>query len=304
MKSKTLSLTPYVYVKANVTYGRLVVEAIEGEVRLAFSPTQPQASEAAYHKIPNGIPISFDCIGEDLWVMSPEAGSQVIVSESREPCADYWAQHAIDVIYKTYGHTVTIKGKSKDLLKSGRTVQSGSAVSTVMILPPDIENESYVSTNAITTVSSANAADAHNLVIEGYTIDGSGNFALVTQTVILDGQTQVALATPLARSTDVYNNGSTELVGPIYVYETDTSTAGVPDTPSKVHIMIAQGRQQSEKAATTISNDDYWVVTGFSGTVVEKVATAADIRLEVREKGGVFRIRDYVASSDGNSQMK
>lgn len=202
---------------------------------------------------------------------------------------DYWIEHAIDVIQSDYGVTVSVDKKRKDLLKFGRNNAVQTTKSTIMELPSGVQNEVYVSSNSITTISSSSGSDTGSLYVEGHTIDGSGNFTFVAQTKTLTGQTQATLDTPLARCTRIYNNGSVDFVGNIYVYETDTATAGVPDTAAKVHCIISAGNQQSFKASTTLSNVDYWIITNFGASVIEKTASYADFTLEVRNKGKVFR---------------
>jgi hypothetical protein len=169
-----------------------------------------------------------------------------------------------------------------------------------MTLPASILNETFVSTNAITTISSSSASDTYQLVVEGHTTsDGGLTFVFVVQTVTLTGQTQVALTTPLARVSRTYNNGSVDSVGDIYIYETDTTTAGVPDTAAKVHLIQQAGVNNSEKASTTISNTDYLILTSFYGDCLEKTAAFATIHLEVRLAGKVFRNNVDISATTG-----
>lgn len=209
-------------------------------------------------------------------------------------------RHAIDNIESDYSHPVSVESKAKDLLKFGRSEQVHSSTkTTLMTLPAGTFNETYVSTNIITTISSSSASDTESVKVEGHTVDGSGNFTFVVQEITLTGQTQATLATPLARCSRIYNNGSNDLVGDIYVYQDDTSTAGVPDTDTKVHCEIRAGENNSEKCSTTISNNDYWIITGAYADVLEKTASNAEIIMEVRLKGKVFR--EYFEMSCSNT---
>jgi len=203
------------------------------------------------------------------------------------PGQDPRIKHAIDVIFATYGDVVSMEAKNKDLLKFGRNKLCNTTKSTLMTLPAGIDNETYVSTNIITTISSSSASDTVSVTVEGHTISG-GVFTFVSQTLTLTGQTQFTLVTPLARVSRVVNASSTDLVGNIYVYQNDTSTAGVPDTDNLVHIIVNAGLNNSEKAATTLSNTDYWIVSSFYGDCLEKVSMFGIVAFEVREAGGVF----------------
>jgi hypothetical protein len=220
----------------------------------------------------------------------PDGTATMVEIDAPMPVADYWLQHAVHTILTDFGDTVSVEEKHKDLLKFGRSeqVQTGTKT-TLMTLPAGTFNETYVSDNLITTVSSSSGSDTVEIAVEGHTIDGSGNFTFVSQTITLTGQTQATLTTPLARCTRLYNNNSTDLVGNVYCYQDDTSTGGVPDTASKVHCEIRAGENNSEKAATTISNVDYWIVTALYADVLEKTAANAEIMFEIRRKGKVFR---------------
>ena len=79
-------------------------------------------------------------------------------------------------------------------------------------------------------VSSSNAGDTQNITVDG--VDGS--YDKKTATVALSGQSQVSLGTGWLRVNFAVNAGSTDFAGKIYIAESDTLTAGVPDTDSKV----------------------------------------------------------------------
>lgn len=114
----------------------------------------------------------------------------------------------------------------------------------------------------------------------------------VSQQVTLAGQNKTALTTNLARCSRVYvpeQNRAANLVGRIFVYQDDTVTAGENDTATLTHMITREGKNNSQKAQTTLSDDDFWFVTQFAGHVLKKSTGFADIRLEKRHIGGVFR---------------
>jgi hypothetical protein len=157
-----------------------------------------------------------------------------------------------------------------------------------MTLPSGVAHETYLSDNLITTISSSSGSDTGELYVEGHTISGT-KLTFVEQTVTLDGQNQVSLTTPLARCNRKYRDIEPNLVGAIYAYEDDTDTSGVPDTDAKVHCIIRAGENQSEKAATSVSDFDFWIVTNFTADVFQKTAAFAEVRLERRRVGKAFR---------------
>jgi hypothetical protein len=209
----------------------------------------------------------------------------------REP--EYYLEYALQEIKKQYGHNASVNDKKKSLHKFGaRTSVSTSAESTIMELPAGVLAETYVSDNVIDGISSTATADSQLVTIEGHTISGT-NFTFNTQTANLNGVTPVTLDTPLSRVSRMYNSDSTDFAGNIYVYETSGASvsAGVPTVDSKVH-MIADGtHNQSQKAVTTTSKEDYLIITRIKGSVNKRTNAAVDLRFKVREKGGVFRSR-------------
>ena len=203
-------------------------------------------------------------------------------------------------IQATFGDVVSIDKKAKSLIKFGKSADlSADGTSTVWTVGG---HEVYVNDNLITHISSSSAADVYEVLLECHTVSGTGQdakFSFLTQTVTLQGQTKVALPTPVARVSQVFNNNGVELVGRVTVYEDVAITAGVPNDPTKIHIDIPVGLQGSFKAATTFSDEDYYVLTGGFGSVSLKQNAAADFYLEVREVGKVFVQRAAVSASSG-----
>ena len=203
-------------------------------------------------------------------------------------------------IEATYGDRVSIDRKAKSLVKFGRSAELGTtALETVWTVGG---NEVYVTGNTISYISSSSASDTQQITIEGHTVDANGDFTFSIQTVTLDGQNAVALDTDVARVSRAYNSDSTELIGRVVVYENATVVGGIPTDETKIHIDIPQGFQQSFKAATTFSKDDYYLMTGFYGAVSAKQAGSVDFYVEIRDKGKVFLPKGcFTASSTGGA---
>ena len=216
---------------------------------------------------------------------------------------DPWMAHALDVIRKNYSTDASAVAKGKDLLKFGANKLVGTTAASLQIQPAGILHESYVSSNLINSIVSTDSGDTEVVGVEGHTSSDGLTFAFSTQDITLTGQTAVALTTPLARVTRVYNKAGTELAGTVSVTETDTYSSGVPDTASKVHLQISAGEQNSDKAATTLSSTDYWIVTGFSGSVLEKTSVSAEVDLQVRCAGEVFRVVARVSTSNAHNAV-
>mgnify|MGYP000636883421 CR=1 FL=1 len=206
-------------------------------------------------------------------------------------------------IQSTFGDVVSIDKKAKSLLKFGKSAElNADTMETVWSYGG---HETYVNDNLIDSISSSNVADNEEIYLECHTVEGTGTdqkFTFMTQTVNLNGRNRVPLPTPVARVSRAYNNNGTELVGGVYVYEDTPLTNGVPQDRTKVHAHIPQGFQQSFKAATTFSDEDYYILTGGFGSVSNKQAASVDFYLEVRTAGKIFRQGAAVsASSTGGS---
>lgn len=205
-------------------------------------------------------------------------------------------QGSVDQILATYGDKVSVEKKAKTLYKFGRFATVGTSFVTVQAEGGD---ETYATTNAIDKFSSSDAGDTQEIVIEGHTIS-SGELTFVTQTVTLAGQTETALTTPLARVTRLYNNGTTDFAGDVYVYEDDTVTGGVPQTASKIHMKVVAGNQ-SEKCSTSISNNDYLIVTEFVGYCFDKATAVVEFIGELRQVGTTNKVFRRVFSTAGTN---
>lgn len=205
--------------------------------------------------------------------------------------------HAIREVARVYGDTVSVEEAAKSVIKFGEHETLGTSQETVWSVGG---NETYLNTNLIDTMSSSDAGDTEIIHIFGHTVTGTGEnqvFTEVEQEIILTGQTKVLLTTPLARCERLHNDGSTELVGKVSVYEETAITAGVPTDTSKVHNEISIGHQQSFKAGSVTSGDEYLFISNVFGSVRKKTAASVDFILEVRLAGMVFRERVPIGTS-------
>lgn len=215
---------------------------------------------------------------------------------------DYRLADAINRIEENNGDVVSVWNKAKILTKFGRNETVGTSWETLAEFQGSEPNETFLTTNIIDSIVSSSGSDTtQTIVIEGHTVDVSGNMTFVSQEAALNGQTEVTLGTPLARCNRMYVKESgtfgttpTALVGDVVVYDnTDGITSGVPDTDAAVKCIIKAGETQSQKAATTISSTDYWILTGFSaafGVSGGPSVDYAEVRIEIRDitNGGVW----------------
>lgn len=192
---------------------------------------------------------------------------------------DFRLRLAEDEIKKQYGDVVSILTKAKTLRKFGQNAD----------LDADVEeqiwalggSETLPTGNTINTLVSTNAGDTQTVTIEGHTVDSDGDFTFVTQSLTLNGTTDVALTTNLARANRIFNTGSTDFAGTVTVRVDGGAT----------HLSTGGASNQSLKAATTISKDDYYIVTQVIFSTRRANNGTIDFRVQVREKGSVFRTK-------------
>lgn len=158
---------------------------------------------------------------------------------------------------------------------------------------------SFVTGNDITSLISTSTNDAETITLEGHTVSG-GVTTFVVQSKALNGQTAVALDTPLFRVTRMYNASTTNLEGNVAAYEGGATTGGKPDTDSTVHALITAGEQQTQKASTTISDADYWIINQFTLSDVDKANSYSEARIEIKPVGSaVWRpVTQNIAATD------
>lgn len=105
-------------------------------------------------------------------------------------------------------------------------------------------------------------------------------------TVTLNGQSQVALSDLSFRIRRIVVTGSTAPAGDVYIAETDTLTAGVPNTAAKIHMKMDIGTNIANNSTLTVPAGK----TFFIGSIITRSgkAQALRIKLRIRGEGGVF----------------
>lgn len=212
---------------------------------------------------------------------------------------DHQIQHSLDEIFSQYGDTVSVQNKKKSILKFGAKTTATTGWETLMTARGTEVEETLLSTNGITTVVSS-AADTQPLKYEFHTIS-AGALTFGVGEVTLTGTTPATLPTACARTSRAYNNDGSPLTGNIYFYEGGTRT------DANTHLIITAGDQQTQKAATSISNLDYFIVTSASLSVSSFTTKFASARIEVRDVGKTYWrpiTQDFTTTSDtGTIQM-
>jgi hypothetical protein len=213
----------------------------------------------------------------------------------------YWMEHALRRIRNEYDDFVF--DRNRDLLKFGQITSAGTDKAAIMGLAGSAINEVYATTNAITHLVS-NDSNTQLIRVEGHYLDADNNLIFHFQLITLTGTTPVALSQPLARVTRLENKGITNLVDDSTVYAmqgTDVDMNGDPNTDAEAHITMGADDNQSLKAATAFSYRDYGLITEVYAGVNKKTTALVDIRLEVREQGGLFQTKFIDTVNTGGS---
>lgn len=211
-------------------------------------------------------------------------------------------------IESEFGDIVRIKPKT--LLKLGRNDNnaSGTPFTVSQFQSATQYREVYATGNTIDFVVSSSASDTETVTIEGHTLSGTDK-TFVTQDVVLNGQTPVALTTPLNRATRIFAITETNLVGTVAVYDSTAAggvTAGVPNTASATKVLIEAGRQQSQKGATSLSSVDYLIINQLFFSINAGNTGTVDFEIERRQFNNVFRplTPTYTLRSGSNSSVQ
>lgn len=188
-------------------------------------------------------------------------------------------------IANRFGDRVSFLRNPRSIIGFGENADIGTEAREELWTVGGVEN--LLTTNGITSISSSDAGDTQTIQLTTHTLN-AGSFTEVTQEVTLNGQTPVLLDTPVARVERGFNVSSTEFVGDVWVHE-GNATAGVPPV-AEAHLLILPDDQQSQKAALTVDDTDYFVITGIEASIGRNgSSTRVDIDPRVQEVGRVER---------------
>lgn len=165
---------------------------------------------------------------------------------------------------------------------------------------PGAEKYTFSTTDDIDTISSSNAGDAQDVIIEGLDINGDE----LIQTATLNGQNKVTI-TPLLRFNRAYNDNADDFLGNVYIYVDGAITAGVPNVVTTVRGFILAGKGQTNQSIFTVPNGKTAFLFGEEVSLTKAggaTVVAGDFQQETREFGKVFRNQEFFTLlSSGNS---
>ena len=163
----------------------------------------------------------------------------------------------------------------------------------------------YSITDDIDGISSSSVNDTEEITVQGLDI----NYALVTQTITLTGQTKAPLGTNLIRVFRMFNANGTPLVGDVYCSTSAaTLSGGIPTVATTVRALIQIQHGQTLMAVYTIPAGKTAYLRGWYGTTAGAKRTSVHvIHVAARSFGGVFltkHVSSIVASGTGHIHYK
>lgn len=154
----------------------------------------------------------------------------------------------------------------------------------------------------IISISSDDAADTMPIAITGLDING----VEVEQTITLQGQTRVALTTPLWRIYRMQNEGDAgeDITGQVYCYSGTEETNGTPSGASVIKALINDGNNQTQMAVYTIPLGKVgFLWRGEFGASRPSSSGEAVCDYRSRRYGKVFKIKKRIALANSGSSI-
>lgn len=212
----------------------------------------------------------------------------------------YRIDRAEKEIKAKFGQAALVREKNESVIVQGRNENLNTDEETVWSYGGI---EVYAVGNDINSISSSDAGDDQVVTLEGHTLV-NGVLVFTRQSATLNGQNTVTLQTPLHRITRLYNVDSSDIIGDVYVYVAGGAVVGgVPQVAADVHLSTTISTNQSLKCSTSVSNDNYFIITGVTAAVDRQQTRSVDFRLKVREQGSVFRTRLSISVSSNASSF-
>ncbi len=162
----------------------------------------------------------------------------------------------------------------------------------------------YTFLTSAATLYASSSETADTQVIQVYGLDA--DWALQDTTVTLSGRSQVKIGTGVTwmRMFRAKNIGTTDLTGDVYIAKTDTLTAGVPNTASKIKAMIISPNNNTLMAIYTIpAGYTGYLLTFYSSMNRRTTTGSADIAFYVKPFGQVFQLADFASLVGGGTSF-
>lgn len=150
-------------------------------------------------------------------------------------------------------------------------------------------------TAPIISLISDNAADTQIIEVSGLDINGFN----ITQQVVLNGTTRVALTTPLWRVFRMANEDTADIQGTVYCY---VGTGGVPSTTDTRAIIVGSNNQTLMSIYTIPLGKVGFLVRGEAGMTRNQSTGTVNVSYYSRRYGKVFKNKkDFDLNNQGSN---
>jgi hypothetical protein len=170
--------------------------------------------------------------------------------------------------------------------------------------PEDVWNQggtyTFLTSSAVLYASSSDGSDTVDINVQGLDAD----WAVQEQSVTLTGTSQTAISGSWLRVFRAFNEDGTDLAGDVYIAETDDTTAGVPDTATKIKAKIDLADQQTLMAIYTVPDGYTAYMTRWYVAMAQSKSSYAIIKLQSRANSGVFRTRRRTGIEAGSTDYQ
>lgn len=115
MATGRVSLDPSQYVRVNFNHNPMIVEAAEGEIRVAMTENQPSLTNGAFHRVREGERLYLDNIDSNVWIYGKQ-GVKAIVTELL--AESYVSAYAESVSIGTDQPVIVVRNSSTNTSKA------------------------------------------------------------------------------------------------------------------------------------------------------------------------------------------
>lgn len=255
MPTTSVSINTSSYTQVNTAKNPIMLQAYGSFVRIVFASAQPAANVTNYHVLaPRGAPMINRDNDTNVWALAASSESILIATESAKDIGP-----ELNVAFgKISGIT------EKAIYGRVRLTDVADNSVTVWAYADDgaasrADTKPFPTSAATLYIASSSSLDvSKTFTVE--VIDGSGNSSNINVTTdASDGQTPVAFATSAGMDVNMVKlTGANQTqVGNIFICNTNSFTAGVPNTPADVLAYLTGAYGVSQQCA-------YYVPNGYS----------------------------------------
>lgn len=88
MATSRIALDTTQYVRVNFGFNPMVIEANEGEIRVAVTENQPAVTNLAFHRVTDRQRLELDSVDANVWVLALSKNQKAVVTEMPDPSGD------------------------------------------------------------------------------------------------------------------------------------------------------------------------------------------------------------------------